>query len=122
MIKFTVVTCTYNAAPFLQRTLDSVRHQTYGEVEHLIIDGLSKDNTVRLALDYKQRSDSSGNGHEVVILCEKDNGLYDAMNKGIRHATGTYVVFLNAGDTFPSPETLETVAGCVGEGDRKSVV
>lgn len=117
MIKFTVVTCTYNAAQFLKRTLDSVRHQSYGEVEHLIIDGLSKDDTVRLALAYKQRSDGSGNGHEVIIISEKDNGLYDAMNKGIRHATGTYIVFLNAGDTFPSSETLETIAGCVGEGE-----
>lgn len=117
MIKFTIVTCTYNASPFLQRTLDSVRHQSYSDVEHLIIDGLSKDDTVRQAMDYKQRSDASGNGHEVAIISEKDNGLYDAMNKGIRHATGTYVVFLNAGDSFPSADTLETVAGCVGDGE-----
>ena len=117
MIKFTIVTCTFNAEPVLQRTLDSVRHQTYSEVEHLIIDGLSKDRTVTMAMDYKQHSDSSATGHEVTIISEKDNGLYDAMNKGIRHATGTYIVFLNAGDVFPSRDTLDTIAARVGEGE-----
>ncbi len=117
MIKFTIVTCTFNAEPVLQRTLDSVCHQTYSEVEHLIIDGLSKDRTVTMAMDYKQRSDSSATGHEVTIISEKDNGLYDAMNKGIRHATGTYIVFLNAGDVFPSRDTLDTIAARVGEGE-----
>lgn len=62
MIKFTIVTCTFNAEQVLQRTLDSVRHQTYSEVEHLIIDGLSKDRTVTMAMDYKQRSDKLGDG------------------------------------------------------------
>ena len=118
MIKFTIVTCTYNAAPVLQRTLDSVLSQKYADVEHLILDGLSKDDTVRMALDYKQRSDATGNDHEVVVISEKDGGLYDAMNKGIRHATGDYIVFLNAGDTFPNNDTLGTVAASIGDGER----
>lgn len=118
MIKFTIVTCTFNAAPVLQRTLDSVLSQKYADVEHLILDGLSKDDTVRMALDYKQRSDTTGNDHEVVVISEKDGGLYDAMNKGIRHATGDYIVFLNAGDTFPNNDTLGTVAASIGDGER----
>lgn len=118
MIKFTVVTCTFNAAPVLRRTLDSVGAQSYGDVEHLIIDGLSRDGTVRMAMDYKARSDRRDNGHEVVVISERDGGLYDAMNKALRHATGDYVVFLNAGDAFPSPETLESVAASVGEGEE----
>jgi len=118
MIKFTIVTCTYNAAPVLQRTLDSVLSQKYADVEHLILDGLSKDDTVRMALDYKQRSDATGNDHEVVVISEKDGGLYDAMNKGIRHATGDYIVFLNAGDTFPNSDTLDTVVASIGDGER----
>lgn len=117
MIKFTIVTCTYNAASVLQRTLDSVLSQKYADVEHLILDGLSKDNTIRMALDYKQRSDKAGNDHEVVVISEKDGGLYDAMNKGIRRATGDYIVFLNAGDTFPNSDTLETIVASIGDGE-----
>lgn len=118
MIKFTIVTCTYNAAPVLQRTLDSVLSQKYADVEHLILDGLSKDDTVRMALAYKERSEKLGNDHEVVVISEKDGGLYDAMNKGIRHATGDYIVFLNAGDTFPDSDTLDTIASSIGDGEQ----
>lgn len=110
MIKFTIITCTFNAASVLQRTLSSVLSQKYAYIEHLILDGLSKDDTVRMASDYKSRSDKLDNGHEVTVISEKDSGLYDAMNKGIRLATGEYLIFLNAGDVFPGPETLETIA------------
>lgn len=118
MIKFTIVTCTYNAASVLQRTLDSVLSQKYADVEHLILDGLSKDDTVRMALAYKERSEKLGNDHDVVVISEKDGGLYDAMNKGIRHATGDYIVFLNAGDTFPDSDTLDTIASSIGDGEQ----
>lgn len=118
MVKFTIVTCTYNAAPVLQRTLDSVLSQRYADVEHLILDGLSKDDTVRMALAYKERSEKLGNDHDVVVISEKDGGLYDAMNKGIRHATGDYIVFLNAGDTFPDSDTLDTIASSIGDGEQ----
>ena len=118
MIKFTIVTCTFNAAPVLQRTLDSVLSQKYADVEHLILDGLSKDDTVKMAMAYKERSDKSGNDHEVIVISEKDGGLYDAMNKGIRHATGDYIVFLNAGDTFPNADTLDTIASSIGDGEK----
>lgn len=117
MIKFTIVTCTFNAAPVLQRTLDSVLHQSYADVEHLILDGLSKDNTVSMAMQYKEKSDKSENGHEITVISEKDGGLYDAMNKGIRHATGTYIVFLNAGDVFPNDDTLEAISSSLGDGE-----
>lgn len=117
MIKFTIITCTYNAGHELQRTLDSVLRQQYSDLEHLIIDGLSADDTVAKAQQYKQTSDAAGNGHEVVVVSEKDGGLYDAMNKGLRRATGDYVVFLNAGDTLPAPSTLDDVAASVGEGE-----
>lgn len=117
MIKFTIATCTFNAATVLRRTLDSVLAQSYGEVEHLILDGLSKDGTVAMANEYKRHSDAADNNHEVVIVSEKDSGLYDAMNKALSRATGDYIVFLNAGDTLPSPDTLETMAASVGEGE-----
>lgn len=117
MLKFTIVTCTYNAAEVLQRTLDSVLSQNYADVEHLILDGLSKDDTVRMAMEYKEKSDKEENGHDIIVISEKDGGLYDAMNKGIRHATGDYIVFLNAGDIFPNEDTLETISASVGEGE-----
>ena len=107
-MKVSIVTITYNAARTLQRTLDSVACQTYADIEHLIIDGASKDDTVAIAERYKAAS-----RHEVVIQSEPDKGLYDAMNKGLQKATGDYLVFLNAGDTLYAPDTIETVVRCV---------
>ena len=109
MIRFTVITITYNAEKVLQRTLDSVLHQTYEGVEHLIIDGASKDGTIALAEAYKQQSDTSGNGHKVIIKSVPDHGIYDAMNKGLNQAYGDYVVYMNAGDCFPQEDTLEQI-------------
>lgn len=106
MIKFTIVTITYNAAPVFMRTADSVLTQTYRNVEHIIVDGASNDGTADLASDYKRRSDEAMNGHEVRVISEPDKGLYDAMNKGLRLATGDYVCFLNAGDFFPDASIL----------------
>ncbi|MBR2114848.1 MAG: glycosyltransferase [Prevotella sp.] len=109
MIRFSIVTITYNAEKVLQRTLDSVRYQTYEGVEHLIVDGASKDQTLLLTEQYKQQSDASDNGHKVIIQSEPDHGIYDAMNKGLTQASGDYVVFMNAGDFFPSNDTLEKI-------------
>ncbi len=117
MIKFTIITCTYNAERVLQRTLDSVNKQTYCNIEHLIIDGVSKDRTLAMVNAYKRKVETGENAHEIVVYSEPDKGLYDAMNKGIDRATGDYLIFLNAGDVFPSGETLEQVEGCVGEGE-----
>ncbi len=118
MIKFSIITCTYQAADELPRTLDSVLNQTYAYVEHLIIDGLSADRTVALAREYELRSAHDTDCHEVVVVSEKDRGLYDAMNKGIGLATGTYIVFLNAGDVLPSADTLEVIASSLGDGEQ----
>lgn len=109
MIRFSIVTITYNAEKVLQRTLDSVRYQTYEGVEHLIVDGASKDQTLTMVEQYKQQSDASDNGHKVIIQSEPDHGIYDAMNKGLTQASGDYVVFLNAGDFFPAADTLEKI-------------
>lgn len=117
MIKFTIITCTYNASDVLRRTLESVMEQDYISVEHLIIDGKSKDNSVLISKRYKEDNDTANTGHEVIISSEPDMGLYDAMNKGIARATGDYLVFLNAGDCFHSKDTLSYVASCVGENE-----
>ncbi len=122
MVVFSIITCTYNAESVLQRTLDSVLEQTYSHVEHIIVDGASTDATLDRVEAYKQKSDAEDWCHEVRVKSEPDRGLYDAMNKGIQRATGQYVLFLNAGDTFPSADTLELVAESVGEGEEPPAV
>lgn len=122
MVVFSIITCTYNAESVLQRTLDSVLEQTYSHVEHIIVDGASTDATLDMVEAYKQKSDAEDWCHEVRVKSEPDRGLYDAMNKGIQRATGQYVLFLNAGDTFPSADTLELVAESVGEGEEPPAV
>jgi len=109
MIRFTVVTITYNAESVLGRTLDSVLNQTYEDVEHLIIDGASTDSTLSMVEAYKQKSDESTSEHKVIIRSEPDHGIYDAMNKGLTQASGDYIVFMNAGDSFPQADTLEQI-------------
>ena len=118
MIRFSIITCTYQAAAVLQRTLDSVLHQSYPHLEHIILDGASTDDTVSMVKHYMEENEAQEDCiHDIIFTSERDNGLYDAMNKGIMKATGDYLVFLNAGDVFPSPDTLEHIAGCVGEGE-----
>lgn len=114
MITFSIVTITYNADNVLGKTVDSVFSQTYPHVEHVIIDGASTDDTLQVAQDYMQRSYAASNGHEIRIVSEPDNGLYDAMNKGLRQVSGDYVLFLNAGDFFPDSEVLFNIARNVG--------
>ncbi len=110
MLTFTIITCTYNAEHELQRTLDSVRTQTYAHVQHLIIDGLSTDSTVAMARAYADECKAAQSRHAVEVASEADKGLYDAMNKGLSRAKGDYLVFLNAGDTLADDTTLERIA------------
>lgn len=104
---FTIATVTYNAYNTLQRTLDSVASQTYPCIEHIIVDGRSTDHTLSLIQRYVNDNTTVGNPHNILLLCEPDNGLYDAMNKALTMAKGDYIVFLNAGDTIPSADTIE---------------
>lgn len=110
MIKITVITITYNAEAVFARTAESVLRQSYPHVEHLIIDGASGDKTLSMAYAYKMRSDEQQNGHEVLLTSEPDEGIYDAMNKGLKQATGDYLVFMNAGDSFHDELVLQRIA------------
>ena len=103
---FTIITATYNAAHTLARNLQSVAQQQYRNVEHIIMDGGSMDATVQMAKDYQQMNPDL----KIVIVSERDKGLYDALNKGIRMAKGRYLIFLNAGDKFHANHTLQKVA------------
>ena len=111
MIRFSVVTITFNAAGTLSRTLESVESQTWSALEHIIVDGASKDGTVAMACDYRKRcADNPDSHHVVTVVSEPDRGLYDAMNKGLAMAQGDYILFLNAGDYFPDATILEKIA------------
>ena len=99
--KFSVITVTYNAGKVLEDTIQSVVFQTYRNVEYIIVDGNSKDNTLEIVDKYRDRISQ--------VISEPDKGLYDAMNKGILLATGDYLCFLNAGDEFHDNETLQKI-------------
>ena len=113
MIRITYVTITYNAAGVLQRTLDSVLSQDYPDITHLIIDGASTDGTLKMVDDYIGRSNAADNGHRIQVMSEPDEGIYDAMNKGLRSLDGDYVCFLNAGDFLPAADTVSKIAGYI---------
>lgn len=110
MIRITVATVTYNAESVLGRTIDSVKRQDYPHVEHLIIDGASRDKTLEIARNYAAETAAGGGKHEVRIVSKPDAGLYDAMNKAIKQATGSYIVFINAGDCLHEASTLSRIA------------
>lgn len=105
--KFSIITVTYNAASVIAPTLQSIMAQSYRNIEFLLIDGGSSDNTVEVV---------KKSGVEIAVLVsERDKGLYDAMNKGIARATGDYLCFLNAGDSFHSADVLEKMAATVAD-------
>lgn len=108
-IPVTIITVCRNNAQGLERTIQSVESQTWQKKEYLVIDGASTDETLTVI-----------QSHESQItrwISEPDNGIYDAMNKGVRMAQGTWVIFMNAGDTFASADTLERVFGNPQEAD-----
>lgn len=97
--KFSIITVTYNAQAVLEDTIQSVVSQTYRHVEYIIVDGASRDNTLAIINRYKERI--------TTVVSEPDKGLYDAMNKAMKLATGDYLCFLNAGDSFHEDDTLQ---------------
>lgn len=97
--KFSVITVTYNAEKVVEDTIQSVISQTYHHVEYIVVDGASKDGTMKIVNRYRDRISR--------VVSEPDRGLYDAMNKGIALATGDYLCFLNAGDSFHEDDTLQ---------------
>jgi len=105
-MKISLITPTYNSASTIRDTLESVAGQTYRDLEYIIIDGVSQDDTLSIIQEYQDRLNFK-------LLSEPDNGLYEAMNKGINLATGEIVGILNSDDFFKDNLALEKVAGCL---------
>ncbi len=110
-MKLSIITINYNDAEGLRKTLASVVAQAYRDIEHIIVDAASTDGSVEVIKEY---ADSSK--HAVVWSSEKDKGIYDGMNKGIRKATGDYCQFLNSGDTLAAPDVTERMMAAMEDG------
>ena len=101
-MKISVITVAYNSAKTIGDTLDSVGMQTHADVEHIVIDGASKDKTVEMVLSYSNSN--------ISLFSEPDKGIYDAMNKGISKAMGDIIGFLNSDDIYADAEVLAKIA------------
>ena len=97
-IKVTIITVAYNCADTIATAIESVLNQTYSNLEYLVIDGLSKDNTVEIARSYISKF--SAKGMEMKVISEPDKGMYDALNKGISMASGELIGNINADDWY----------------------
>ena len=102
-----IISVTYQCEKTIARTIESVLHQTYGDIEYILIDGASTDKTVQIAESYRERFERTP-GRTIKILSEPDRGMYDALNKGARMVTGALVGQIN-GDDWYEPEAVETM-------------
>lgn len=99
-IKFSVITVCLNCKDIIEQTILSVLSQSFHSIEYIVIDGKSSDGTLNILRKYQDK---------IRIISEPDNGIYDAMNKGIRLSRGQFLYFLNAGDQFTNSETLQEI-------------
>ncbi|MEO8147770.1 MAG: glycosyltransferase family 2 protein [Bacteroidia bacterium] len=106
-MKISIITITYNSAETLEETIRSVVSQDYPNIEYIIIDGLSKDATLQIAEKYK--------GNISKLISEKDNGLYDALNKGIQQCTGDVIGMLHSDDVYYDEHVLSKVAAAFAQ-------
>ncbi len=100
-MKVSIITITYNSELTLRDTIDSVVSQTYNNIEYIIIDGGSKDNTLNIVKSYE--------GKIAKVISEKDNGLYDALNKGIQLATGDVIGLIHSDDFYNDPNVIQHI-------------
>ena len=103
-VLFSIISVSYNCKDYVDLTLSSLLNQSYNDYELIIIDGKSTDGTLNEINKYKDRFNN------IKIVSEEDDGIYDAMNKGVKFASGKYVFFLNFGDTFYDENILEKIA------------
>lgn len=111
---FSVITICRNAADVIDPTLNSVKSQTWTDFEYIVKDGLSTDSTLTHV--------AAANIAQCRIDSSADRGIYDAMNQALAQAQGEYILFLNAGDAFPQPDTLATYAAAIASARRPGIV
>ncbi len=114
-MKISIITITFNSAKTIQRALESVLSQTYPDIEHVIVDGASSDGTKEIIEAYAKKHQN------VRWKSEKDSGIYNAINKGIRMATGDVIGFLHSDDVFFSPDSIGQIAAAF-EDEKVDVV
>ncbi|MCD6067255.1 MAG: glycosyl transferase family 2 [Bacteroidetes bacterium] len=112
-MKISVITTTFNSASTIEDTLKSVIEQDHADIEYIIIDGLSKDNTLEIVSRYKDRI--------AKIISEKDKGIYDALNKGIQAASGDVIALLHSDDFYIDKNVLSKVARAFENANTDSV-
>ena len=103
--KISIVTASSNSIKTLIYTINSIKSQSYKNIEHIIVDNKSEDGTDKIIKKYKK----DNKNHTIKLICEKDDGIYDAINKGISHSTGEYICILNSDDIFQSRKTIENI-------------
>jgi len=114
-MKISIITITYNSAKTLQRALDSVQGQTYPDIEHILVDGASTDGTRELIEAYAKAHTN------VRWISEKDKGIYNALNKGIRMATGDVIGFLHSDDILFSADSIGQIAAAFADKETEVV-
>ncbi|HPF83209.1 MAG TPA: glycosyltransferase [Bacilli bacterium] len=105
-MKVSIITVCYNSSKTIEDTIKSVYNQTYKDIEYILVDGKSKDNTVSIIKKYEKKFNN------LKYVSEKDNGLYDAMNKGISMATGDIIGILNSDDILANDYVIEKIVDC----------
>ena len=116
-MKVSIITVTYNSGRTLSDTLESVLRQTYTDIELVVVDGLSTDNTMEVVRQYEPKF-----GERMRYISEKDQGLYDAMNKGISMATGDVVGILNSDDYFSADDVIERVVQAFQQDEKTDAI
>lgn len=107
-MKISIITVCYNSSKTIARTIESILIQKNVQLEYLIIDGASKDNTVAIVESYREKFESKD--ISFIVITEPDKGIYDAMNKGVKHATGEIIGILNSDDYYTSSDVLFSVS------------
>lgn len=115
-IKVSIITVCYNSEKTIEETIESVLNQTYKNIEYIIKDGKSKDNTLKIAEKYKK----AFNG-KLKIISSKDKGLYDAMNEAINMATGDIIGIINSDDVLAKPNVIEKIVNTIVEKNADGV-
>lgn len=112
-MKVSIITATYNSEKYLSDCLLSVRRQSHHDIEHIVVDGKSSDDTLKII--------NRNRDHIAHIICETDRGMYDAINKGLSLATGDIVGILNSDDMLASEDVIANIVACFENSETDSV-